>query len=1262
MASKRQTSNEKTYKLSLRDGLKLRQSGKDQTNWRASLTVEDTQNGGVTDRTFLSKLMLTTGSFSKKREGEVRSSVNLMKIKKKATDQKRASSGNSREKKVIHKDRFKLSSIGSQPNLKKKTKKTHATVISSHSNRGETQKINMPFGRKAESVFSHHYLTSRAIGPSLRKRFESKEYGFVNKDGHASRDRIKSSKCGDSNSDVSSSISRLNISNKAIWTSGNDELPSRDSTAHRDRKMKVRISSKAYTDTDRNSRQKHATENVRDVTAVGPTSQKTNLHALFDRTKRMILSNALLKKKNAPQLETAISKELTILKKSNTERGLLKKKTKKIKKVSQVNRDKSKSRSKSAKKICRDTISHLEGSGKKLAIKRLLLDGLDKMKKKPKRSKEKRKKIKNEVELKKSSTGVHNKVLKYGSSSDNEDEPLPLPSILKASKLLNHLAQKNQTDNLQNQAALENSYSSDQYPDKQPTELKPKLIPEPLFSKTGQKQSESQEDTKHIGVGDAWIEYSGTQMNDKHTIRSQFKKFTAESEKGWNRMLRNLEQIENQRLGLMSDSFFNKVQEYKKKAQVCLRAVRAVGISSEVFSRDISGLKTSKIEPTPQNMTLIKPEKERDFTPKQSSDGNAISAIAQSQSRYVQPYLLEAIIPMSDQDDDSMRGGQQFSMPETPVRLEPDVEIRSENLSAKKKVIEKVKSIDKIVIPAKQNDNPSNCRKYIAEVWKSVDSSKPGLSSNSKLRHSAGRRGSLGLNSLSLTDLQNSSKLHSSIDKLRNKERDTVKCMEGSASALVEVHQANDNLYEDIHVIESIKPVFEVEPQIVRIYSPNQKTPSDKKEFSDSNQFEQMHKNNLSKEKVVSSFRELPPGTDLRSYFKGEDDQKSNISAKYLVSSDKSEVIDIKEWSQQYKGSPKVDPDILLKFHVPETPFEIHEFIPGKEKEEMSVVEVDVKPLIVSTNLVAGDNLEDNSNSPESDMKNNVYLSPGSEFGSTFSDHHILEPIVVDPKQFSEHDHHTTGHITEGDSILFATNEEKTDIITSFIFENLIVEAISEDHCIQKFISILGPHYRYIENKKVNDYYDCLQKLIANDKLEQSAIIKRLNIPIGQTNNQRLLLASPALTENDQESLAAFVYEPVLNISLYIRVEEVLRETSYEQRGLDQIEMEKEHIIHKMLFDTLNEDLDYRRIYGIMGVPLTFSATFKLAKKIETKEMWTILSKSRDSCTKWCQIRAGTLLENEPYLNHSNDTEEVDRMRDKSMNQLINNYVNSVSI
>lgn len=243
---------------------------------------------------------------------------------------------------------------------------------------------------------------------------------------------------------------------------------------------------------------------------------------------------------------------------------------------------------------------------------------------------------------------------------------------------------------------------------------------------------------------------------------------------------------------------------------------------------------------------------------------------------------------------------------------------------------------------------------------------------------------------------------------------------------------------------------------------------------------------------------------------------------------------------------------------------------------------------------------------------------------------------------------------------LFSTAEEKSEIITSFILENLIIESISEDFCLPKFIAVLGPYGRHLEQQELRRYIEVLFELISGSPAEAADVERRLNLPIGHSDIQKLMLASPLIPEAEQESIGTFEYEPVLDIRLYISLEERFREQEYVARGFDNFEMEREHITHKMVFDSLNENLDYRRKGGISGLPPKFSRRFREPSDFGPPECRALLDGAKQEVLAWARMKNGTLMEREPQLSYYNDLESLEQAREKAMVCLLQEYVSRV--
>jgi hypothetical protein len=243
------------------------------------------------------------------------------------------------------------------------------------------------------------------------------------------------------------------------------------------------------------------------------------------------------------------------------------------------------------------------------------------------------------------------------------------------------------------------------------------------------------------------------------------------------------------------------------------------------------------------------------------------------------------------------------------------------------------------------------------------------------------------------------------------------------------------------------------------------------------------------------------------------------------------------------------------------------------------------------------------------------------------------------------------------EEVLFSSTQEKADIITSFILENLIIESISEDFCCPKFIQILGPHLRMLEFTAISSYLKHLYEMVNRDPTQQHSILNKLNKKVGHTDIQRLLLSSPLLTEKDLESLGGFEYEPVLDIKLYIQLEEQFRETEYTEKHYDNFEMEKEHILHKMIFDSLNENLDYKRRFGVNSSAPDFFVQNKEVEEIKAEKCATILEEARKEVLQWSMLKNGTLIEKEPQISYNSDLKNLEVMRETGIQSLLKDYV-----
>lgn len=686
-------------------------------------------------------------------------------------------------------------------------------------------------------------------------------------------------------------------------------------------------------------------------------------------------------------------------------------------------------------------------------------------------------------------------------------------------------------------------------------------------------------------------------------IEAKFLKLAQENELRWKSFLENLNDLERNN---NQNSFVKKVREYKTKVEVCIKAVQGVVLKDQ----DRSIAKGSPLQLHPPNHKAV---------PSEDSNRGAAPVEAKSQPEN-QP---ESDMPVKEEAKKLELEDRKFIQRNEQYLITPSAIRGSEKIHTDRAVASNLQL------------------KYAQEVWRSPTDSKVSFSSGSNnlqygslgenkyIKPTSRLWRAYGLQSLSLIEVQNSSKLHKSIERRGRALRKPDKI----EKEIYTPHSLDDNKQSRVmtpnsveHVVSFAEQIFAKDKRIVK--------PDNKEEQSP-----------LLEQNDLMTTPEKPNNDKIM----------------------------INNWEGMVsRGSPKFDGHTIIRFNK-ELAVNTFERSPVTPNNEISVLEVEPYPLdtvslshkedaklaqtldfsikdqtgalIQNRNLVL--NIMDGSNTDK------VAPSPMKD---------CLEDDSVDIK-YSEDIcelNKNQPHVYQPDenvSVLFTTIEEKADIITSFILENLIVEAIAEDHCVEKFIHILGPHLRQLERNDVEFYFSELFKLLLEDPEEQKALTRRLNTPLSQNDMHRLLLASAVLTEEDHENLGTLHYEPVMDIKLYVQLEERLKESEYGRRGYDPLEMEREHILHKAIFDTLNEELDHQRRFGIHGPPLKISPRFRDEPLITLEKARTITQKAQHQVIDWSVLNAGTFLHKEPQLAHSGELEELERLRDKKMLKLVDDYV-----
>lgn len=246
------------------------------------------------------------------------------------------------------------------------------------------------------------------------------------------------------------------------------------------------------------------------------------------------------------------------------------------------------------------------------------------------------------------------------------------------------------------------------------------------------------------------------------------------------------------------------------------------------------------------------------------------------------------------------------------------------------------------------------------------------------------------------------------------------------------------------------------------------------------------------------------------------------------------------------------------------------------------------------------------------------------------------------------------------------TNEDKSYAIADFILENLILEVFTSSIQIKE--RLIEAHRKISNFKSVQQlnemsrYLSQIFTLINESPEEQLDIFMKLNLPIVHSDIKRLLLASPLLDPSDQMEMSILPYESVLNIHLYIKLEEDLRDTEYLSMGLSPQEIERSHIFHKLIFDSLNEKLDYERIGGLKPILPTFFFSYKPEPKITPDQCAVILERSKKDVIEWSVERIGLLPENvrrDPVFDEFSE-ENIESLREDALQKHLNSHIISL--
>ena len=208
-------------------------------------------------------------------------------------------------------------------------------------------------------------------------------------------------------------------------------------------------------------------------------------------------------------------------------------------------------------------------------------------------------------------------------------------------------------------------------------------------------------------------------------------------------------------------------------------------------------------------------------------------------------------------------------------------------------------------------------------------------------------------------------------------------------------------------------------------------------------------------------------------------------------------------------------------------------------------------------------------------------------------------------------------------------------MITNDVLDLLVREMLEDDEFLNCLVKrecpVAKPKVEGIVkiNEDIRHYLKTLVESL--HYLHTIPIKKNLNIPIGPPASKKLLLYSCVHDPDDEEEEKlieesnTFDYEPILDIAIYVQLEETLKKTLYTKNKYTSKQIEICHITHKLAFDCFNEGLDYERVFGIKGVSLpTKENKRNINTWISERATCKIIDKCYNEVVRWSEFRCGT--------------------------------------
>jgi len=292
------------------------------------------------------------------------------------------------------------------------------------------------------------------------------------------------------------------------------------------------------------------------------------------------------------------------------------------------------------------------------------------------------------------------------------------------------------------------------------------------------------------------------------------------------------------------------------------------------------------------------------------------------------------------------------------------------------------------------------------------------------------------------------------------------------------------------------------------------------------------------------------------------------------------------------------------------------------------------------------------------------------DFRQTYS---IMEEDHEDDSQLTTPKRNMRIHISDGSPKMKSQEinnevlERKNllaDTVTSIIIDLLLNECVVDEK-IANLLLPGPPPTIYNDRLQIIEYLELLFSAINIDARQQKYIFQQLNAPFTPSLATRLQYCSAVqkIPYGSSSRIALHNALPILNLELYVKLEESLGETLYADLSMDENQIDLMNIFHKMIFDAMNSSLSRLRIPESCRWPLSLFGSLpglqngvsSRTPRVAPSRCASLLEEARKEVLYSSSERLGTLSDKEPEL-MAKDGEALEHVRENGMLRMLQDF------